>query len=105
MANEKRLQIMLSLLASNKSFRDLKKETILEKTALANHLNKLILIKLVYKPAYNTYAITSDGERFLRVLEENYQESEMKIIQDKAKRETREFSDGFIKTFFHVEEN
>ena len=63
LAHEKRLQILMSLLTGNKSFSDLKKSTQLEKTALASHLKKLLQVRLINKPAYNTYAIT-DGKLF-----------------------------------------
>jgi DNA-binding HxlR family transcriptional regulator len=102
LSHEKRLQILLSLLTGDKSFRELKKETKLKKTALANHLNRLISVQLISKPAYNTYRLHLDGERYLRIFENAYQQSSYKIKIDKEKIETRQFSEGFVTTFFGV---
>ncbi len=100
LSHEKRLQILLSLLTGDKSFRELKKETNLEKTALAHHLNQMIAIQLIFKPAYNTYSLHIDGERFLRVFEEAFQQTDLKLTKDKERMETRQFSIKFAKYFF-----
>ena len=96
LSHGKRLQIMLSLLAGNKSFRELKKETKLEKTALSNHLNRLLSVHIISKPAYNTYRLHSDGERYLRMVEHTYQLSSYKIKKDKERIEVRQFSEPFV---------
>jgi DNA-binding HxlR family transcriptional regulator len=103
LSHQKRLQILLSLLPGDKSFRDLKNEIKLEKTALANHLNRLIAVQIISKPAYNTYHLSSDGERYLRLIESAYQQSSYKIKKDKEKVETRQFSRDFIDSFFGLD--
>ena len=100
LAHEKRLQILLSLLTGDKSFSELKEGVNLEKTAMANHLSQMISVQLISKPAYNTYSLHSDGERFLRVIEEFLQHSDLKIRRDKEKLETRQFSNQFAGQFF-----
>jgi DNA-binding HxlR family transcriptional regulator len=103
LSHEKRLQIMLDLLTGDKSFRELKKGTNLEKTALANHLNRLLSVQIITKPAYNTYRLNSDGERYLRIIELAYQQSSHKIKKDKERIEMRQFSKSFVTNFFNPE--
>ncbi len=105
LSHEKRLQILLSLLTGDKSFRELKKETNLEKTALAHHLNQMIAIQLIQKPAYNTYSLHIDGERFLRIIERAFQHTNLKLTKDKEQMETRQFSAKFADNFFGFEKN
>ena len=102
LAHEKRLLILLSLLAGDKSFRELKEGTGLKKTALANHLTRLLSVQLISKPAYNTYHIQPDGEHYLQILEDAYQQSELRVKREQEKREVREFSSEFSKLFFDL---
>ena len=96
MANEKRLEILLSLLSGEKSFDALKKKTELQKTALANHLNKLIDNLLVEKHVHGIYRITSDGTLFLEFIEKAYNQSD--FLRKKQPR--GQFSRMFVKSFF-----
>ncbi len=105
LSHDKRLQIMLSLLTGEKSFRELKKEIKLEKTALASHLTQMISVQLILKPAYNTYSLHADGERFLRVIEQAFRQSDLRIKKDKEKMETRQFSEKFAGQFFGYDES
>jgi len=96
MANEKRLEILLSLLSGEKSFDFLKKRTGLQKTALANHLNKLIDTLLVEKPIHGIYRITQDGKLFLEFIDKAYNQSD--FLRKKQPR--GQFSRMFVKSFF-----
>jgi predicted transcriptional regulator len=102
-SNNKRLTILISLLTGEKTFNDLKNETNLKKTALSNHLSKLINSELILKPDHNRYRLTSDGELFIRSLETTYNESNIKEKKRFESLQRRQFSDKFIKSFFGSE--
>ena len=104
LSHEKRLQILLSLLTGDKSFHELKKEVKLKKTALASHLTQMISVQLISKPAYNTYSLHTDGDRFLRVIEGAFRQSNFKVKKDKERLETRQFSKKFASEFFGLDE-
>ncbi|MFX0184928.1 MAG: ArsR/SmtB family transcription factor [Candidatus Hodarchaeota archaeon] len=99
-SNNKRLTILIALLTGEKTFNDLKNETNLKKTALSNHLIKLINSELILKPDHNRYRLTSDGELFIRALETTYNESEIKEKKRIESLQRRQFSDDFIRSFF-----
>lgn len=100
MSNEKRLVVLISLLAGEKTFNELKEETELKKTALANHLNQLLEAALISRPEYNKYLITSDGELFIRTLESSYRKSKIREIKQADKIQRGSFSDLFVSSFF-----
>lgn len=102
-SNNKRLTILIALLTGEKTFNDLKNETNLKKTALSNHLIKLINSELILKPDHNRYRLTSDGELFIRSLETIYNESDIKEKKRIESLQRRQFSDDFIKYFFGSE--
>ena len=99
-SNEKRFIILIALLSGEKTFSDLKIETKLKKTALSNHLLKLITAELILKPDHNKYRLTSDGELFIRALEAAYDKSDKKEKKDIEELQKRQFSDIFIESFF-----
>jgi predicted transcriptional regulator len=99
-SNEKRLTILIALLSGEKTFSDLKIETKLKKTALSNHLLKLINAELILKPDHNKYRLTSDGELFIRALEATYDKSDKKEKKETEELQKRQFSDIFIESFF-----
>jgi DNA-binding HxlR family transcriptional regulator len=99
-SNNRRLIILIALLSGEKAFNDLKNETGLKKTALSNHLSKLINAVLILKPDHNKYRLTSDGELFLRALEVAYSKSEIKEKKEIEGLQKRQFSDTFIESFF-----
>jgi len=78
MANENRLNILISLLTGEKRFEDLKDEIDLKKTALSNHLKLLLENHLIIRPNYGIYQITKDGENFLKEIENCYSQSSIK---------------------------
>ncbi len=99
-SNSKRLTILISLLTGQKSFADLKEYTKLQKTALSNHLTRLINSSLIFRPDYNKYQLTSDGELFLRALEATFKKSEIREKIQTEGLQRRQFSETFIKSFF-----
>ncbi|MFX0050027.1 MAG: winged helix-turn-helix domain-containing protein [Candidatus Hermodarchaeota archaeon] len=99
-SNEKRFAILITLLTGDKTFNDLKKETNLKKTALSNHLSKLIAAELILKPDHNRYRLTSDGELFIRSLESIYSKSDIKEKKRIESLQRGHFSDKFIESFF-----
>lgn len=99
-SNNKRLTILITLISGEKSFNDLKEDTELQKTALSNHLKKLINATLILRADYNRYQLTSDGELFLRAIETAFNKSEIREkIQIKG-LQRRQFSKTFIESFF-----
>jgi predicted transcriptional regulator len=70
LANESRFKILTHLYAEPTTFKKLKEVTELEKSALANNLNKLLNVGLIEKSQHGVYAITEDGKKLLEALEE-----------------------------------
>ena len=70
LANESRFKVLIQLYAEPTTFKNLKEVTELEKSALANNLNKLLDVGLVEKSQHGIYAITEDGKKLLEALEE-----------------------------------
>jgi predicted transcriptional regulator len=69
LANESRFKILTYLYVEPLTFKTLKEVTELEKSALANNLNKLLDVGLVGKSQHGIYAITEDGKKLLEALE------------------------------------
>ena len=76
LGNEKRIQILLTLLNGPQSFEGLKNQTDLKKTALSNHLSILMQQGLINKPEHGKYEPTSDGKLFMRAIETAYNKSD-----------------------------
>ena len=70
LANESRFKVLIQLYAEPTTFKNLKEITELEKSALANNLNKLLDVGLVEKSQHGIYTITEDGKKLLEALEE-----------------------------------
>jgi predicted transcriptional regulator len=70
LANENRFKILTQLYSEPLTFKKLKEVTALEKSALANNLNKLLDVGLAEKTQHGIYAITEDGRKLLEALEE-----------------------------------
>jgi len=100
LSNEKRFVVLISLLTGEKTFNELKEETQLKNAALANHLNQLLEAKLMSRPEYNKYFITSDRELFIQTLESSYQKSKIRDIKQNDKIQRGSFSDLFLSSFF-----
>jgi DNA-binding transcriptional ArsR family regulator len=69
LANENRFKVLTQLYAEPITFKNLKEVTGLEKSALANNLNKLLDVGLVEKSQHGIYAITEDGKKILEALD------------------------------------
>jgi predicted transcriptional regulator len=86
LANESRFKILTQLYVEPLTFKNLKEVTGLEKSALANNLNKLLDVGLIEKSQHGVYAITEDGKRLLEALDEfikgsNERKRKMQIAQ------------------------
>ena len=86
LANENRFKILTQLYVEPITFQKLKEVTELEKSALANNLNKLLNVGLVEKSQHGIYAITEDGKKLLEALEafiksSNEQKRKLQIAQ------------------------
>lgn len=101
LGNDKRLQIIISLLLGPKSFEALKDETALEKTALSNHLTLLLKQGLVEKPEHGKYQTTNDGKLFVRAIEMAYIKSGRWTKKQVKSSQEGHFSDLFMDTFFN----
>jgi DNA-binding HxlR family transcriptional regulator len=69
LANESRFKVLIQLYAEPATFKNLKEVTALEKSALANNLNKLLDVGLAEKRQHGIYAITEDGKKLLEALD------------------------------------
>ena len=98
--NEKRLQILTTLLTGPKSFDTLKKETSLKKTALSNHLSILLQQELIKKPEHGKYQPTDDGKLFIQAIESAYTKSDRWKKRQIEKMQMGQFSNPFIEALF-----
>ncbi|MFX1475627.1 MAG: ArsR family transcriptional regulator [Promethearchaeota archaeon] len=64
----KRLRILISLLEGPQTFKGLRAETTLQKSALASHLAKLGEKGLIQKISHGTYELADAGRSYLLVL-------------------------------------
>ena len=95
-AHPKRVQILALLLEKPLEFSNLKLDTNLKKTALANNLTILIETKLIERFERGTYRITQDGRELLGAIKEVYIKA--KIREDhKRKSIQRRYSQGWLK--------
>ncbi|MHA1449590.1 MAG: winged helix-turn-helix domain-containing protein [Candidatus Hodarchaeales archaeon] len=84
-ASDKRITILGYLMKGSSEFRDLKKKTGIEKTALANHLTKLLDSGLIEKVGHGEYSITNDGKDIASAIAVMYDQSQAK----KSRMQTR----------------
>jgi DNA-binding transcriptional ArsR family regulator len=95
-AHPKRVQILTLILEKPLDFSNLKLQTNLKKTALANNLTILVEAKLIERFERGNYRITEDGRELLNSIDEVYANSKArenhrrKIIQ-------RRYSQGWLK--------
>ncbi len=97
--NQKRFKILLSLLEGAQSFGYLLKETNLQRTALSNHLTKLVNIKLIKKVNFGIYKITGDGLEFMKALDKAYYESPTRTMEQFEKLQSGKISESFLHRF------
>ncbi len=84
LGNESRLRVLSLLLQNQQSFQSLMNSTNLKKTALSNHLNKLIKNGLILRSDHGVYDITSDGILFLQAILNSYKQSDHQKEQIKT---------------------
>ena len=103
MGHEKRILILIELLEQPRSFQHLLQLTDLKKTALSHHLKDLTTAGLINKPGYGTYAVSIDGENYLRGLYDVHHNS-IAVQQQKLKQmQSRPPSTEFIRAFLHMD--
>ena len=94
--HEKRLQILALVNDNPEDFLSLRKQTELQKTALSNHLTKLLEVRLIERIERGKYKITDDGSKLLGLISAFYQET--KIKQElKHKEFIQRYSKGWIR--------
>lgn len=93
------LKILLSLLEGAQSFGYLLKETNLQRTALSNHLTKLININLIKKVDFGIYNITGDGLEFMKALDKAYYESPTRTMERFQNLQSGKISESFLHRF------
>jgi DNA-binding HxlR family transcriptional regulator len=97
--NQKRFKILISLLEGTQSFGYLLKETNLQRTALSNHLTKLININLIEKVNFGIYNITGDGLEFMKALDKAYYESPTQTLKRFDNLQGGKISKSFLHRF------
>jgi len=92
----KRLDILVGLIDDAKAFQQIKVITGLEKSALSNHLKKLIDHGLVEKKHHGIYSITYQGYQLLVKLDELIDET-VEYLRNETELEIRKkFTDSFL---------
>ncbi|MFX1517063.1 MAG: ArsR/SmtB family transcription factor [Promethearchaeota archaeon] len=76
--HEKRLQILTLVLNEAQDFSSLLANTELQKTALSNHLVKMINIQLIQKVERGKYLITDDGRELLQLISSFYEKASIR---------------------------
>lgn len=96
LANENRFKTLTQLYSEPSTFKKLKEVTNLEKSALANNLNKLLDVGLVEKSQHGIYAITEDGEKLLEALEKFIKDSKERKRKTKIANAQRQMMKTFL---------
>ena len=98
LGNEIRLRVLSLLLQNQQSFQSLMNSTNLKKTALSNHLNRLIENGLILRSDHGVYNITPDGILFLQSVLNSYKQSDHQIEQIRS-ADGLKMSNKFIQSF------
>ena len=101
LANESRFTVLLQLYAEPVTFKKLKEVTKLEKSALANNLNKLLDVGLVEKSQHGIYAITEDGKKLLEALDTFTKESQERKRKLNIANAQRQMTKTFLQRHTH----
>ena len=97
--NQKRFKILLRLLEGAQSFGYLLKETNLQRTALSNHLTKLIKLNLIETVDFGIYHITGDGLEFMKAFDKAYYESPTRTMERFDNLQGGKISEKFLHRF------
>ena len=98
LGNEIRLRVLSLLIQNQQSFQSLMISTNLKKTALSNHLNKLIKNGLIFRTDHGIYEITPDGLLFLQAIINSYKQSDHQKEQIRT-TDGLKMSNKFIQSF------
>jgi predicted transcriptional regulator len=101
LSNENRFKVLIQLYSEPTTFKTLKEVTELEKSALANNLNKLLDVGLVEKSQHGIYAITEDGKKLLEALEEFVEESTERKRKLRVANKQRQMMKTFLERHKH----
>jgi predicted transcriptional regulator len=104
LANQSRFKVLIQLYAEPVTFKKLKEVTELEKSALANNLNKLLDVGLVEKSQHGVYAITEDGKKLLEALDTFTKESKERQRKLKIANAQRQMMKPFLERHKHAKE-
>jgi len=74
-AHKKRIEILVFLAGTDRDYSSILRETKISKTALANHLNILVVNGLIERQERGTYSITPDGNSLLMTIAKSYADS------------------------------
>ncbi len=78
-SHPKRLEILSLLTDTTKTFVQLLKATQISRTALANHLQQLIIRGLIRRLERGSYQVTKDGQELLQAIVESYVDSQIRL--------------------------
>ncbi len=84
--NEKRMQIVTSLLTGVSTFKELQKVTELGKTALSHHLGLLVKTGVITHTGRGRYKLSRDGKELVRAVTMVYADSQRRKKAEAAKR-------------------
>lgn len=90
-AHPARLRVMAMLVDGPREFGALQDEVGLSKTALANHLNQMVVIGFVERRGRGSYALTEDGAQLLEAIGGFYTGSKAREARN-AERTMRQYS-------------
>ena len=74
-ANQRRMEILVALLAGERTFKALQESSDLGKTALSHHLNLLVSSGVINLKARGLYELSRDGRDMLQAVSDSYHES------------------------------
>lgn len=94
--NPNRFKILIYLLDGPSSFQMLLDETDLKKSALANHLSRLMNTGLIEKIQHGTYCLTEDGEKYLKNIGNAFKTSQRLGIQITESKKRKNLSMSFL---------
>lgn len=94
--HKKRLEILTLVMDEPQDFSSLLTKTNLQKTALSNHLTKILKIRLIKRVERGKYLITDDGRNLLALIKSFYNETSIKQELERKKLISR-YSHGRMK--------
>jgi DNA-binding transcriptional ArsR family regulator len=84
-ANEKRLQLLVMMMDGPREFDQLQNASGLSKTAVANHLKRLLRTGVVQKLERGTYVLSEDGLNILSAIGSAYSVTQRRRQQEAAR--------------------